>query len=234
MKLEICANSYQSALNAQEAGAHRIELCSELSSGGITPSYGVLKKITKDLTIETFVLIRPRSGDFIYSDDEFEIMKQNILLCKKLGIHGIVSGVLYSNNTIDISRTKELFELAKPLSFTFHRAFDLVKDPYEAITQLTNLGVERVLTSGQATTAEGGLELLRELQEKFGNKITIMAGSGITPLNVHLFKKIGLTEIHSSASSKIDANNAESNYFGTSVQTCSDKKIIKDLINSIL
>ncbi|CAM1340821.1 copper homeostasis protein CutC [Tenacibaculum amylolyticum] len=233
MKLEICTNSYLSALNAQEAGAHRIELCSELSLGGITPSYGLLKKITQDLTIETFVLIRPRSGDFVYTNDEFEIMKQNILLCKELGVHGIVSGVLHSNNTIDIRRTKELFELAKPLSFTFHRAFDLVNDPYEAVTQLINLGVERVLTSGQANTAEKGLALLHELQKSFGNKITIMAGSGITPLNAHLFKEIGLTEIHSSASKKIDTNNADSNYFGTSIQIYSDKTIIKEFISTI-
>ena len=124
MKLEICANSYQSASNAEKAGAHRIELCAELAVGGITPSYGLLKKVMHDLTIPVHVLIRPRSGDFTYSDAEFQIMKENILICKELGVTGIVSGVLKLDNTIDIERTKELVAVAKPMNFTFHRAFD--------------------------------------------------------------------------------------------------------------
>jgi copper homeostasis protein len=126
MKLEICANSYQSALNAEKAGADRIELCSELSVGGITPSYGLLKVVSENITIPVFVLIRPRSGNFNYSDAEFDIIKNNIKLCKKLGLKGIVSGVLNDDNTIDIKRTQELIELSSPLSFTFHRAFDCV------------------------------------------------------------------------------------------------------------
>ena len=148
MILEICANSYQSAVNAEIASAHRIELCSEISVGGITPSLGLLKKVLQSLTIPVHVLIRPRSGNFTYSDKEFEIMKENIRLCKDLGCAGIVSGVLHEDNSIDLKRTKELIELSKPMSFTFHRAFDIVSKPKEALLQLIALGVHRLLTSG--------------------------------------------------------------------------------------
>ena len=133
MKLEICANSYRSAKNAQEAGAYRIELCQELSIGGLTPSYGLLKQVIEIIEIPIFVLIRPRGGNFVYSDVEFEIMKTDIQLCKDLGCHGIVSGVLNSDKTIDLKRTKELVELSKPLAFTFHRAFDELENAKEAL-----------------------------------------------------------------------------------------------------
>lgn len=201
MKLEICANSYQSAKNAQEAGAHRIELCQELSVGGITPSYDLLKKVIEELDIPTFVLIRPRSGNFVYSDDEFQIMKTDIQLCKDLGCKGIVSGVLKPDNTLDEERTKVLIDLAKPLPFTFHRAFDEVKNPKKALSQLIELGADRVLTSGQKPTAEEGLELLKELHSIAENKITILVGGGVSAENVILFKEAGLTEVHASASS---------------------------------
>ncbi|TCI94179.1 copper homeostasis protein CutC [Tenacibaculum sp. M341] len=231
MKLEICTNSYQSALNAQLAGADRIELCSELSIGGITPSYGLLKQVAENLSITTFVLIRPRSGNFMYSNTEFEIMKQNIELCKKLGLHGIVSGILNADNSIDVNRTKELIELAKPLPFTFHRAFDITPNPYTAIEQLIELGVETVLTSGQKSNAADGILLLKELQEKYGNKITILAGSGINITNVHLFKDAKITTIHSSASTV--QKQEQSDYFGNIPQRISDINIIQQLLTQI-
>ncbi|MCB0399423.1 MAG: copper homeostasis protein CutC [Winogradskyella sp.] len=207
MKLEICANSYQSAKNAYDAGAHRIELCQELSVGGITPSYGLLKKVVGEIDIPVFVLIRPRGGNFVYSDNEFQVMKTDIQLCKDLGCKGIVSGVLNSDKTIDIKRTKELVELSKPLEFTFHRAFDEVRNPKEALLQLIELGADRVLTSGQKTTAEEGLELLIELNVLAENRITIIAGGGVSSENVMLFKEAGLTEVHASASTpKEDGN----------------------------
>lgn len=199
MLLEICANSYRSAIHAESAGANRIELCSELAIGGITPSFGLIKKVTETLKIPVFVLIRPRSGNFTYSDDEFEIMKYNILQCKALGCSGIVSGVLNKDNTIDIERTKELIGLAKPLPFTFHRAFDWVKNPLEAMEQLIDLGVDRVLTSGQETSAQKGIELLKQLKEKAQNSMTILPGSGINANNALLFKEAGFKEIHCSA-----------------------------------
>lgn len=229
MRLEICANSYQSAKNAQEAGAHRVELCQELSVGGITPSYGLLQSVIQNLDIKTFVLIRPRSGNFVYSEDEFEIIKNDIQVCKNIGCHGIVSGILNADKTIDVKRTKELVELTNLLPFTFHRAFDEVLNPKEALEQLIDLGVERVLTSGQKSTAEEGLDLLEELQEIANGRITILAGSGISPLNASKFKAIGLQEIHASASVKIEQ---EHSIFGMT-QTVSGINKIKAILDAI-
>jgi len=201
MKLEICANSYQSAINAEKAGANRIELCSELAIGGITPSYGLLKKVMNDLTIPVHVLVRPRSGDFTYSDTEFQILKEDILICKELGVLGIVSGVLHIDNSIDIERTKELVEIAKPMNFTFHRAFDWVLNPIDEIKNLEKIGVVRILTSGQETSAEKGLNNLIEFQ-KATSKITIMPGGGINQKNIKLFQENGFKEVHLSATSQ--------------------------------
>lgn len=231
MILEICANSYQSAVNAEIAGAHRIELCAEISVGGTTPSYGLLKKVMADIDIPVHVLIRPRSGNFHYSDEEFDIMKENIRLCKNLGCAGIVSGVLHKDNTINLKRTSELIELSKPMSFTFHRAFDEVIHPREALLKLLNLGVHRLLTSGQEEKAEDGIDLLSELQKMAQNKLIIMPGSGINPINSIIFKNTGFTEIHSSAS-KIISKDTHS-YFGETPQTVSDIDTIKNILDSI-
>ncbi len=230
MLLEICANSFASALNAEKAGAHRIEICSELQAGGITPSYGLLKLITSKLTIDTFVLIRPRSGNFVYSEQEFEIMKENIIFSKEMGCKGIVSGILDTNNEIDEKRTSELIKLSSPLPFTFHRAFDLVKNTELEIQKLITLGVHRVLTSGKEKSAEKGLNLLKKMNEKYRDKITILPGGGISASNAALFKKEGFLEIHSSASKKM---NTESNYFGTVTQTISDGSSIKKILQAI-
>ncbi|MCB0471822.1 MAG: copper homeostasis protein CutC, partial [Flavobacteriaceae bacterium] len=170
MIIEICANSYESALYAQKAGADRIELCVELAVGGITPSYGLLKKVRQDISIPVNVLIRPRSGNFTYSTEELEIMKQDILLCKELGFHGIVSGFLKEDHTVDPDKTRALIELARPLSFTFHRAFDWVPKPLEALDILRNMEVDRILSSGQQRTAIEGIGLLKVLKEKADDK----------------------------------------------------------------
>lgn len=229
MLLEICANSYQSAKNAQDVGAHRIELCQELSVGGVTPSYGLLKQVMNTLSIPVNILIRPRSGNFVYSEEEFKVMKHDIQLCKNLSCAGIVSGILNKDNTIDIERTKELIELSKPLKFTFHRAFDCVKNPFEALEQLINLDVDRVLTSGQAASAEQGIELLKQLNKQAKGRITILAGSGINSNNAKLFKEAGFSEIHASASSKIET---EKSLF-SEPQTYSDPIKIKAIIDAI-
>jgi copper homeostasis protein len=200
MIVEICANSFESAFNAQQAGAHRIELCSELAVGGITPSYGLIEQVMTSLMIPVFVLVRPRSGDFNYSDAEFKIIKKDIELCKKLGCSGIVSGVLNRDNSIDILRTQELVELAKPLPFVFHRAFDLVPDPISALNELMEIGVQRVLTSGQESTALRGLELIQKLKSQAKNRITILPGGGINLENAIQFKEAGFNEIHCSLS----------------------------------
>ncbi|UNY99285.1 copper homeostasis protein CutC [Zhouia spongiae] len=203
MIVEICANSFESAKNAQDAGADRIELCSELGVGGVTPSFGLLKKIKEELTIEVSVLLRPRSGNFTYTDAEFDILKKDIELCKELGCEGIVSGVLHNDNTLDVERTKELIELSRPLTFTLHRAFDWVPDAHKTITQLTAIGCDRILTSGQQPKAMLGIDFLSELHKEYGDQITIMPGSGVNEENILNFKEQGFKEIHFSASKPV-------------------------------
>ena len=230
MKLEICANSLQSALNAQLAGADRIELCSELSVGGITPSLGLLKLIKEKIDIPVHVLIRPRSGNFNYTNDEFEQMKNNIQLCKDLGFAGIVSGVLSENNSIDIKRTQELIDISKPLSFTFHRAFDCVSKPEQALEKLIQLGVNRILTSGQKDKAIDGLELLKRLKNQAKDQLIILPGSGIRPENAAIFKAAGFKEIHTSAS--VSAK-IKSPFFDSTEQSVSDPKTISEIVSII-
>jgi copper homeostasis protein len=234
MKVEICANSYQSAINAEKAGANRIELCSELAVGGITSSYGLLKKVMANLTIPVHVLIRPRSGDFTFSDTEFEIMKENIQLCKELGVAGIVSGVLHLDNTIDFERTHQLVALSKPINFTFHRAFDWVQNPVEEIKNLEKIGVKRILSSGQESSAERGIQNL--IEWKNASTISIMPGGGISTKNILLFKENGFKEVHLSASTQIKtiekpliSMNSSKHFEETKIAT-SDIQKIKDCI----
>lgn len=239
MILEICANSYQSAVNAEKAGAHRIELCTELAVGGLTPSYGLLKQTIDVVNIPIFVLIRPRSGNFTYSDAEFDTMKHDIQLCKDLGYNGIVSGVLNADNSIDAKRTQELIELSKPLPFTFHRAFDWTPNPFIALEQLLKLNVQRILTSGQEINAEKGIETLKKLKEISQNQIIILPGGGINPKNASLFKFAGFTEIHASATTietisdapKISMNSAK--FFNETIDVYSNPEIIKSILKQL-
>lgn len=239
MILEICASNYQSAIHAQEAGAHRIELCSELAVGGITPSYGLIKQVVENLTIPAYVLIRPRSGDFIYSDAEFEIMKQDIQICKDLGCQGIVSGVLNSDNTVDTERTLELIELSKPLPFTFHRGFDRTPNPFDALKVLMDLKVDRILTSGQATSAEKGILILNQLKELADGVLTILPGSGINPNNILIFKGAGFQEAHCSAVQSVKAQNASlipmntPDFLNEGPEMASNPQIIRNMLQII-
>ncbi len=195
MLVEVCANSLESALVAERAGAHRIELCAELAVGGITPSYGLLKSVLDRVSLPVHVLIRPRSGDFTYSDAELDIMLEDIACCLDLGAAGIVSGILHKDFSLDVKRTGRLINATKNLKFTFHRAFDWIKDPLNALADLNNLGVDIILTSGQQSRAEEGISLLKELQ-KSTSKLQIMPGSGINSANALLFKESGFSAIH--------------------------------------
>lgn len=240
MKLEICANSFQSALNAQIAGADRIELCTELALGGITPSHGLIEKVVSELDIEVYVLIRPRSGNFTYTDEEFDVMKRDIEFCKRIGCQGIVSGILMKDNSIDIKRTEQLLKLSSPLDFTFHRAFDLIPNAVEGLQQLMDIGVPRILSSGQQPSAEQGLPLLKKLLQLSQSKISIMPGAGISANNAHLFKEAGFREIHCSASSVMKNDYAPKlpmssrQAFDESGTTVSDIEKIKKIRSSIL
>ena len=238
MFIEICATSYNAAFNAQKAGAHRIELCSELAVGGITPSFGLIEMIKEKLDIPVKVLIRPRSGNFVYSPEEFETMLRDIKKVKEVGCKGIVSGVLTSDFEIDREKTKELIDAAFPLDFTFHRAFDLTPNLFESLKVLKKLKVSRILTSGQAESAEKGLEVLIELKELAGKELIILPGGGISPSNIYLFKKHGFHEIHASASKvqsvsiepKISMNSPK--FLDETKIYSSDYEMIRQLLNS--
>ena len=196
MIIEVCAESYEYALKAEKAGANRIELCKDLHLDGLTPDYESAKRTIDSLNIPVFILIRPREGDFIYSNEEFELMKRDIIKFKEMGCKGIVSGVLNDDNSIDVKRTKDLIELSRPLEFTFHRAFDIVSDPLKEIENLIRMGVDRILTSGQKNKAIEGLYLLEKLNNISKKRIVIMPGSGISNTN---FKKFSsFNEIHGS------------------------------------
>ena len=196
MIIEVCAESYEYALKAEKAGANRIELCKDLHLDGLTPDYESAKRTIDSLNIPVFILIRPREGDFIFSDEEFELMKQDIVKFKEMGCKGIVSGVLNNDKSIDIERTQELVELSRPLEFTFHRAFDVVINPLNEIKKLIEIDVDRVLTSGQKNKAIEGLDLLLELKHISKNRIIIMPGSGINKSNIVNFGNF--KEIHGS------------------------------------
>ena len=204
MIIEVCAESCEYALKAEKAGADRVELCKDLYSDGLTPNYESANRTIDSLNIPVFILIRPREGDFIYSNEEFELMKSDIVKFKEMGCKGIVSGILKNDSSIDIERTKELVELSKPLEFTFHRAFDTLKDPVEEIESLIKMGVDRVLTSGQKEKAIDGLVLLEQLNNISNNRIVIMPGGGISKNNLKNFTLF--KEVHGSFKNEINSN----------------------------
>ena len=207
MIVEICVDSIDSALIAEKSGANRIELCSSLALGGITPSWGLIEKIVQKLSIGIHVLIRPRGGDFTYSESEIDLMVADIKMAKSLGVRGIVSGVLNSDHTLDIKNTKRLINAGAGLPFTFHRAFDWISNKEETLGRLDDLGVQRVLTSGGCTRAIDALKTLTTWNKEY--KTTILPGGGINSSNYKAFKTAGFEEIHLSATKIIDKGEIE-------------------------
>jgi copper homeostasis protein len=199
--LEICIDSVESALAAQSGGADRVELCSALFEGGLTPSAGLLEIVRDRLKIGVAAMIRPRGGDFCYTDEEFAVMECDLVMAKELGADVIVLGLLNPDGTVDVERTGKLVQLARPLPVTFHRAFDMARDPFEALEAIVDLGIERVLTSGQERSAVEGLELITELVGKAAGRIIVMPGGGVTERNLQrILRHTGAREIHGSAS----------------------------------
>ena len=196
--LEICCYGIDCAVTAQLAGADRLELCSAPKEGGLTPSAGVLRKVKERVSIPVHPIIRPRGGDFCYTDAEFETMLEDIAFVRELGYPGLVIGMLDGEGHVDVSRMKRVMEQAKGMAVTFHRAFDMCHNPHQALEQLTDLGVARILTSGQQQNAELGLSLLRELKQHSRAPI-IMAGAGVRLSNLKKFVDQGIEEMHSSA-----------------------------------
>jgi copper homeostasis protein len=197
---EICVDSVAGVRTAREAGADRVELCANLLEGGTTPSRGAIRQARTVAGIGLNVIVRPRGGDFLFDDDEFAIMETDIETAKAEGADGVVIGLLAADGTIDARRTGKLIARARPLSVTFHRAFDMTPDPFQALETLVGLGVERVLTSGQEATVLEGLPLIVELIRRAGKRIVIMPGGGITARNVdRIVAAAGPREIHFAA-----------------------------------
>lgn len=205
-KLEICVDTVESAITAQEAGADRVELCDNLLEGGTTPGPGTIASARSNLTIAINVIIRPRGTDFLYSDLEYDIMRRDIEYCGELGIDGIVLGILRSNGEIDIERTARLIELAQPMSATFHRAFDMCPDPMKGLEDVINTGADRLLTSGQKDKAADGTSLINDLIRKAGTRIIIMPGSGINHSNIAaIAKATNANEFHTTARKTVES-----------------------------
>jgi copper homeostasis protein len=202
-KLEICSFNLSSAMIAQMAGAHRVELCASPEEGGTTPGPGVIAHARKQLQIELYPIIRPRGGDFLFSDEEFRVMLKDVAYCKQTGCDGVVIGMLHADGTVDRDRCAKLVERAYPMGVTFHRAFDWAVNPFEAMEDIIAIGCERILTSGQRPTAMEGATLINELIGQADNRIIIMPGSGVRSSNIPaLLIKTGACEFHTSARSR--------------------------------
>ena len=211
-KLEVIGFNIESCILAQAAGANRIELCDNPGDGGTTPSYGFIKAAREKLQIQLYPIIRPRGGDFLYSDAEFEIMKTDVQISKQLGCDGVVIGILHADGTVDKERCKQLVELAYPMGVTFHRAFDRTTDASQALEDIIEIGCERILTSGLQPTALQGADTIAALIMQADERIIIMPGSGVRADNIiELAKKTGAVEFHTSARINIDSKMNYSN-----------------------
>ena len=197
--IEIATSDFATTKSAVEGGADRIELCANLAEGGTTPSVGIIKQCREKFNVQLYPIIRPRGGDFLFTNEEFEIMLMDVATCKQLGCDGVVIGLLKADGTIDRLRSSKLIEAAYPLGVTFHRAFDRCNDPFEALEQIIQLGCERILTSGQQPSVVDGVDLVAELNKIADDRIIIMPGSGVRIENIKMLAdKTGCVEFHSS------------------------------------
>lgn len=204
MEIEICCGSIQSAWNAKQAGAKRIELCQNLNEGGTTPSYATIQQCVEDMKLDVFVLVRSRPGDFVYNELEIDNMLKDVEICKQLGVAGIVVGFLHEDGSIDVELTKRFVQASAPIPVTFHRAFDRCSDWRKSLEEVIGCGCKRILTSGCEPTATEGKETLRELIETAGDRIKILVGSGVRPDNVReIIAYTGAQEVHGSCKVRV-------------------------------
>ena len=206
-KVEICVDSPESAILAQSAGADRVELCDNLIEGGTTPGYGTIVTARKNIDIGLNVIIRPRGGDFLYSDLDYDIMRRDIDFCGECGANGIVIGILHADGTVDVERTAMLIEMAHPMEVTFHRAFDMIRDPFSGLEDVIATGANRILTSGHKNQVTDGTELIKQLVGKAHNRIIIMPGGGINISNIEMVaRSTGASEFHFTGRKTIESS----------------------------
>ena len=235
-KLEIAVFSVEAAVTALKAGAHRIEFCENPHEGGTTPSFGSLSTLITLTSKPVFPIIRPRGGDFLYTKNEFNAMRSDVLIARKLDYPGIVLGLLNADGSIDTERTKRLVDLASPMEVTFHRAFDRCKDPFKSLEDIIATGCKRILTSGQVANAVDATPLLKTLVEQAGDRIIIMPGSGVRSNNIkEIMQATGAKEIHSSARKMMPTQML---YFKATMQeellsTGVDKEEIKKMLEQL-
>jgi copper homeostasis protein len=205
MIFEVCVDTIESALAAQAGGATRLELCSALSEGGLTPSLGLVEVVLESVALPVNAMLRPRRGDFTYTQAEFDVLLRDLYNMKKAGVHGFVAGFLTPDGNVDVPRVKQVVEAAAPLEMTFHRAFDWCADPYQALEELISAGVRRILTAGQQSSAAAGLDMIAALTIRAAGRISIMPGAGISPQNIHQILTISqASEVHFSASQWVE------------------------------
>lgn len=244
MRIEICVDSAAGAFAAERGGADRVELCDNLLEGGTTPSAGSIKVARRGLKIGLQVIIRPRGGDFLYDAHEIEVMREDIRIAKDLGADGVVIGCLTAEGEIDQARTQELIALARPLNVTFHRAFDMCRDPQKGLEDLVALGVERVLTSGQEASCLEGMDLIAALHKEAAGRIIVMPGGGITPRNVHrIIAGTGVSEVHLSARRTVESSMSYRNsqvYMGGTLRPpefcckTTDEDAVRNLVRNLV
>ena len=233
MQLEICIDRIESALAAQEGGADRLEVCSSLAAGGTTPSRGLVQQCAERCQLELMMMIRPHDGGFCFGSDDLDTMLRDIAVAKELGVHGIVFGVLADDGRVHLEQCRRLLDAARPLQATFHRAFDVARDALEALDDLLEVGVDRILTSGQADTAQNGTSLIRQLVQRSGDRLSVMAGAGINAANVTtLVRETGVHEVHASASVVRRDSRGANLGFGNSSRVTSSQKV-RELVKTM-
>ena len=202
--LEICVDSIESAIAAKEGGADRLEVCSSLAGGGTTPSFGLVKQCVEDIRLPVMMMIRPHEGGFVYQEDDLKTMLADIEIAQSIGVCGVVFGALTQERHVHIDHCQRLLAAAQSIKTTFHRAFDIVTDPIESLDQIIALGFNRLLTSGQESTAQKGIPLVRQLRDRAQNRITVLAGAGVNALNAkQIINETGVRELHASASNRV-------------------------------
>lgn len=233
--LEICANSIASAKAADVGGATRIELCQSLELGGTTPSYGLIKSVMQHTNLGVYVLIRPRTGDFVYSVAELDEIRYDIELCQDLGCNGVVIGVLDVNGNVDMKSMESLVRIASDMQIVFHRAFDRCQDPFTSLEQIIQLGCQRILTSGLQSNAFEGRDLLRQLIDTAGSRLEIMPGAGVNTANIeNILSHTGAKAIHSSAKKTLKSTmKYENPYFSEMNEDLwmTDQVVVEELVH---